>query len=327
LSGAGSSASLSGEMTDEQAIITVTLNPAVDRTVAVDGLRVGAHQPVQTVARVAGGKGVNVSRVLAGLGVPCTATGFLGRENASEFQPIFAGGSIRDAFLKLPGRTRENVTIADTADGTDTHLRDAGLAVRPADVRELGAQLAASIEPGDVVLLCGSLPPGMSAEAFAEMVRLCIDAGGQVGIDTSGEALSTVRRAKAWLLKPNVAELAELIGREVPTLDEQLKAARGIAQRGTAVLLSRGADGACLVTAEGTWCARLEREIEVLNTVGCGDTLLGAFVAAVWMDHPPAEALRQAVATAGATAMTAGTAVFDPAKAERLMGSVAVEEH
>lgn len=313
-------------MSEEPAILTVTLNPAVDRTIEVDGLSVGAHQKARTVARVPGGKGVNVSRVLDALAVPCTATGFLGVQNFAEFQPIFAGGRIRDAFLKLPGRTRENITLTDTVHRTDTHLRDAGLAVRPADVRELGEQLAASIEPGDVVLLCGSTPPGMTVEAYAELVRLCIDAGGRVGIDTSGETLAAVRKAKAWLLKPNAAELAELVGRQLPTLDDQLKAARGIAQRGTAVLLSRGGQGACLVTAEGALCATLDAPIEVVNTVGCGDTLLGAFVAAVWMDHPAPEALRQAVATAAASAMTAGTAEFDPAQAERLLGQVHIDE-
>ncbi|MBS3821089.1 MAG: 1-phosphofructokinase, partial [Phycisphaerae bacterium] len=129
--------------TSPPAIVTITLNPAIDRAIRVQNLRPGGHVTGRTVSRVAGGKGVNVSRVLAAMGLGSTAMGLLGRDNASAFTDVFAGGAVRDGFLRVAGSTRDNVTVIDDATGQDTHIRDAGLAPGPAAVQELIEQIGA----------------------------------------------------------------------------------------------------------------------------------------------------------------------------------------
>ncbi|MCD4826003.1 MAG: 1-phosphofructokinase family hexose kinase [Phycisphaerae bacterium] len=314
-------------MEDTPQIITVTLNPAVDRVIEVENLSAGGHLPARTLGQSPGGKGVNVSRVLAAMGVASTAMGFLGRDNRSLFDPLAKDGIIRDAFITLPGRTRENITITDPAGGDELHMRDKGLAVGLADLRELTEQLRAFIEPGDVVIFSGSLPPGIEADDFTDLLRSAIDAGARVAADTSGPALKAASRQKLWLIKPNVAELAEMVGRELPTVDEQLKAARGLAQRIENVLLSAGADGAYLITKNATvHAAAVLETAAILNTVGCGDTLLGAFVAALSSDQSPAEALVTGVAAAAASAANKTAGEFDQNLFETLHEKTTITE-
>ena len=314
-------------MENSQKIITVTLNPTIDRVIEVPGLTPGDHQTVQTVVQSPGGKGVNVSRTLEAFGLASTAMGFLGCDNRGEFATLFESGLVEDAFLTLPGRTRENITLVDTQAGLDTHLRDTGLAVSVGDLRELSEQLLAMIEPDDIVVFSGSLPPGVEPENLAELLKSSTEAGAKVAVDSSGPALEAVAKQKnLWLIKPNSLELSQLLGRELPTLEDQLKAARGLAQKVELILLSCGRAGAYLITREETCCASVELDCEVVNTVGCGDVLLGGFLAAMQNDQPPAQALAIAVAAATACAANKTAAKFELDLFEELCDKVEVTE-
>ncbi len=314
-------------MEDSQKIITVTLNPTIDRVIEVAGLVIGDHQQVRTVVQSPGGKGVNVSRTLETFGLESTAMGFLGAENRRQFDPLFESGLVEDAFLTLPGRTRENITLVDTTTGQDTHLRDEGLSVSIADLRELTEQLIATIEPGDIVIFSGSLPPGVEPGNFAELLKASVDAGAKVGVDSSGPALGVVgKQKKLWLIKPNSLELSQLLGRDLPTLDDQLKAARGLAQKVEMILLSSGQDGAYLITRDEICHASVQLGRAVVNTVGCGDVLLGGFLAAMLNDQPPGQALALAASAATACAAHQTAATFDLDLFEELCNEVEVTE-
>lgn len=312
---------------DSQKIITVTLNPTLDRVIEVEGLVPGDHQVVRTVAQSPGGKGVNVSRTLEAFGLTSTAMGFLGGDNRGEFASLFGAGLVADAFLTLPGRTRENITLVDTKTGKDTHLRDTGLGVSLADLRELTEQLIAMIEPDDVVVFSGSLPPGLEPADLAELLRASADAGAKVAVDSSGPALEAVgKQKKLWLIKPNSLELSQLLGKDLPTLDDQLKAARGLAQKVEFILLSCGPDGAYLITRDEISHASVALGRDVVNTVGCGDVLLGGFLAAMLNDQPPGQALAIAVAAATACAAHQTAAKFDLDLFEELCEQVVITE-
>ena len=304
--------------------MTVTLNPAIDRVVEVSGLVPGAHQPSRTVSRMPAGKGVNVSRVLAAMGVASTAAGLLGADSVTDYAPLFADGRIRNAFLVIPGRTRENITLTDVVTGLDTHLRDAGLAVDDGDTEALTQRLADLVSPGSVVVFSGSLPPGMTPEALAGIIERVAGQGADIVLDTSGPALRAVRSDKLWLVKPNAIELAETAGRELPTRDDQLAAAGDLAGHIPLVLFSVGAEGAYLVTRRHTHYAPAP-VVQARNTVGCGDVLLGVFLAR-WLEaDEPGQALAAAVAAAAASAEHPVTAHFDPRRYERLrqaMGTI-----
>jgi 1-phosphofructokinase len=309
------------------AIITVSLNPAIDRTIEVDSFTVGAHQPGREIRRTPGGKAVNVSRTLAALGVRTIATGFLGEDNRSGFDVLFRKTLVNDQFFTLPGRTRENVTIADLATHQETHIRDRGLEIPRRALDRLDKKLKLLARSDSIVIFSGSLPPGIGADDFHDLVSHCIGAGARVAVDTGGEALRAMASLPLWLIKPNGAELSKLVGRPLQDAVEQVQAARELAARVTNVLLTRGGEGAYLVTADLALHARVPVPADrVCNTVGCGDALLGAFVAGVWRAQSPREALARAVALATAAACTLGPAEFDPETLDQFRSQVEITE-
>lgn len=295
-------------------IITVSLNPAIDRVVEVDRFAFGAHQEARDVLRTAGGKGINVSRMLAAMGVRTIATGFLGEENRASFDSLFRDSLIRDEFFNLPGRTRENVTIADHHTGQETHLRARGLPVAPRHLARLEKKLGLLAAEGSLVIFSGSLPPEVTPEQFRELVDSCSRAGAKVAVDTSGDALRSMAGRRLWLVKPNSYELPLLVGRDLGSLDEELAAARELAGRVEYVLFTCGAAGAYLFGPDVALHARVDvGDSEICNTVGCGDVLLGAFVAGLSVEQGIHQTFRDAVACATASAMNFTPGEFDPA--------------
>ena len=313
-------------MADSPTIITVSLNPTVDRLLEVERLDPGDHQTGREISRTPGGKGVNVSRVLAAIGIGSIATGYLGRANRDEFAALLDHPLVKDEFIMLAGRTRENVTIADRSTGEDTHIRDTGLEVTPAMIGNLGDKLQSLVKQGMIVVFSGSLPPGITTEDFANLIDLCNEAGARVAVDTSGAALGAVAGKKIWLLKPNTHELAELVGCELETLDMQVAAAKKLSSDVEFVLLSLGEDGAYLFTAGQIMHARPSKKIEgVCNTVGCGDVLLAVFLAGVTQGKELSTVLPKAVAAASASACHPIVAEFRTSLAEKIAGHVQVK--
>ncbi len=308
---------------DVPTIVTVTLNPAVDRALEVEALTPGEHQVAREVTRTPGGKGINVSRVIAALGVGSIATGLLGEDNAGEFSAVFDNRRIRNELFRIPGRTRENVTIVERASVRETHLRDVGLTVPACDLQRLRSKLDLLSRAGTYVLLCGSLPPGVTSEDFAGLVDVCIERGAKVAVDTSGDALRAMAGRKLWLLKPNVDELGQLTGRTPTTPAEIAQEAGGLLEHVDCLLVTRGSQGAELFTRDVSIhaLARVDEE-EVVNTVGCGDALLGALVAGLVRGKALRDAFADAVACASATALSSGTARFDPETYRRLREKV-----
>ncbi|MHC4982988.1 MAG: 1-phosphofructokinase family hexose kinase [Planctomycetota bacterium] len=308
-------------------VITVTLNPAVDRLLEVRKLIPGTHEPACEVARTPGGKGVNVSRVLSALGLASIATGFLGEANRREFAEFFADPNVTNEFVTLPGRTRENVTIAERRSGRETHIRDVGLAVERSAVRRLKAKLSSLASPESIVVFSGSLPPGVEPADFAGMLGLCAGGGARVAVDASGPGLRAALDSDLLLLTPNLEELAEIAGSSITTPEEQAAAARRCADRAELVLLSRGRHGACLITKTAAWSAiAAVNAADIKNTVGCGDVLLASFVAGFIRGDDLQEALKRAVATASASACHPLPAAFDPKLAGKLLETAELDE-
>ena len=304
-------------------IITVSLNPAIDRLIEVEGFTLGIHQVGREVRRVPGGKAVNVTRVLAALDTPNIATGFLGRENRGAFQSVLTNPIVSDEFILIPGLTRENITIADTTGARETHIRETGLAVSREDLQRLREKLERLIGPGAIVVFSGSTPRDIDGTAFAEMVDLCAAGGARVVVDTDGNALRAMAGKKLWLVKCNADELAELIGRTPVDLQDELAAAKVIASTVEIVLLTRGCEGAYLFTSKfGVYGNAPLDEARVKNTVGCGDVLLGAFLAGIVGGRDMLETFADAIAAAAASACDLATAQFDPELARELRTKV-----
>jgi len=313
------------------AIVTVTLNTSVDRTVEVPGFAVGEHLRGRLVGVRPAGKGVNVARCLASLGVPSTVTGFVGAAEAALFRTSLAGSLATDALVPVASATRVCTTILDPALGTDTHVREAGFHITPSDVDALRARLRELASAGTSCVFCGSLPPGITPDGFESLLAACQGAGGQVAADLSGPALAAAVAARPGLIKPNVEELAELVGSEPlggstprqgdgrdATEAELAVVARGLCDRVGAVLLTRGSAGALLVTATEAWTAGV-RIPRVRNTVGCGDAALAGYLAALHRGEAPEQRLVRAVACGAAKALADVAGELDPRQATSLI--------
>jgi 1-phosphofructokinase len=222
--------------------------------------------------------------------------------------------SVRAVTVPVAGRTRSNVTLVERADGTVTQVNEPGGALTAEDLERITEAALACTGATDWVVLCGSLPPGVAVDVYAELVRRFAAAGALVAVDTSGPALLEALAAKPDLVKPNWDELAEVVGRPLPDLASVVEAAEELRNRGArAVLVSLGPDGAVLVDDSGPCLAR-GPEIEPRSTVGAGDALLAGYLSAFGSGL---KAVIEAVAWGGAAVGLPGSAMPRPADISR----------
>lgn len=293
-------------------IVTVTLNPTIDRVIEVPGFRIGGHLPGRLLSRTPSGKAFNVSRALGLLGVNNTAAGWMGRDTIETFETAARASGVMARFIPIDAHTRENITVLDTKRGIETHIRDTGPEVTADDLDKLAHELSVLAHPNAVLVFSGSTPPGVSTEQFGRFVDLCLEKGARVAIDTSREPLCAASERPVWLIKPNAQELAELTGRRLRGDDAVVAAARKLNARIPIVIVTLGERGACCL-AEGRALygkAVLPQE-QVRSTVGCGDAFMAGFLAEICSTHGSAEsAFRKALAVAAASAMNDRPATF-----------------
>ncbi|WP_424212498.1 1-phosphofructokinase family hexose kinase [Streptomyces sp. BI20] len=313
--------------TEAAPILTVTLNAAWDVTYRVPRMRAHSAHRVDEVAERPGGKGVNVSRVLAALGVPTVATGFLGGPAGDRLDAALArlAPSVTREFEPCAGETRRTLGVVDAHTGDTTQFNEPGPQVTAAEwtaFQERYARLLGPEGPGiGAVALCGSLPPGVPVGAYATLVRAAHAAGVPVLLDTGGEALRRGVAARPTWIKPNAAELAELTGSRDP-----LTAARDARRRGArTVIASLGPDGLLATGPAGTWRAAPPRALRG-NPTGAGDSAVAGLLSALAQGLPWPAPLGRAAALSAATVATPAAGEFDPATYAELLPAVAVTE-
>lgn len=298
-------------MNPQPVVATVTLNPAIDQTVQVDGFRVGEVNRVGEVRQNAGGKGVNVASALADLGAHVVATGLLGRENAGIFEELFRAKSIDDRFLRVDGATRVGLKIVDRSCHQVTEVNFPGMAPASRDLATLLATLKELARPGSWFALSGSLPPGVPVGIYADMVASIHERGGRVLLDTSGEPLRHALARRPDIVKPNQSELEQLTGTAMSGLEDVAKAASGlIAQGAGLVAVSMGARGALFARGEERLLAT-PPAVAVQSTVGAGDTMVAGLLLASVLGHDLSDTARLATAC-GAHAVTRIASGVDP---------------
>jgi 1-phosphofructokinase family hexose kinase len=303
-------------------IVTVTLNPAVDKALEVPGFEVGAHARARVVSVLPAGKGVNVARGFARLGGRALASGLVGRDEERLYAESLAADEVEARFCTVSGRTRVNTTVLDPQSRTATHLREEGPEVAFRDVERLRALLTDVIAAGGprAVVFAGSLPPGLGPDGFAGLVAAGAGLGAPAVVDTSGPALRAVVAGRAAeVIKPNLLELGHCLGRSVEQ-EEALAAAETLLERVGTVLLTLGAEGALLVRpglTVGRRCPLADGEVR--NTVGCGDAFLAGWLRGEEVGEDPAEALCWAVAAGAASAASESTVGYGLEDVERLL--------
>jgi 1-phosphofructokinase len=308
--------------------VTLSLNPAIDQTVELDGLRPGAVNLAQGATRHPAGKGVNVAACLADWGAAVTATGLLGAENDAPYRALFAARGIQDCCVRIPGETRTNVKLLDRATGATTDINLPGTMPEPAALEEALAALHVAVGKGTVAVLAGSLPPGLAAETYADLVGLLTEQGARVVVDASGPALAAVLDAPVLphAVKPNRHELEAWAAHPLPDRAAMLEVARGLAGRGLRlVVVSLGAEGALFVTAGEAVLVRAPALPAAASSVGAGDAMV-AGIATGLADGLPLAALGcRAVAFAAARLQRPEAQLPGRAEVEAIAASLTAE--
>ncbi len=293
-------------------IVTVTLNPSLDRTLEVDRLTRGAVLRTSSPTLEAGGKGVNVTRALTANGVPSIAVLPVGGGEGAELSALLDAAGVSARYVPVSGRTRSNITLAE-ADGTVTKLNEPGPAFSADEFSTFTQVVAGAVSAGDWVVISGSVPPEFTADQMASLAGVLADEDVNLAIDTSGDALVASLAARPRLIKPNRAELAEISGAPLGSISEVIAAAKGVQSRGVEiVLVSLGADGAVFVGPHAVLVgeSRVDRP---RSTVGAGDSFLAGFLSKFSSDETDVEsALLEALAWGAAAAALPGSSVPGP---------------
>jgi 1-phosphofructokinase len=293
-------------------IVTLTLNPSLDRTIEVDRLERGAVLRTSEPVLEPGGKGVNVTRALTANGVPSLAIAAVAGPEGAELSRLLERDGILCRFVPVSGRTRSNTTVCD-ADGTVTKLNEPGSPLRGDDLEAIATAIRTSVRDGDWLVVSGSTPPKLSPAEMSALLQEAIDAGVHLAVDSSGEALATAVAAHPRLIKPNSAELAELVGRELTSMAEVVAAAEEVRGRGIElVLVSLGAQGALLVGPNGVIVGESPVD-QPRSTVGAGDSFLAGFLSRFAQDENDLDAaMLEALCWGAAATRLPGSAVPHP---------------
>jgi 1-phosphofructokinase family hexose kinase len=309
-------------------IVTVTLNAAVDRTLLVPNFLVGQRHRASVGFLSAGGKGINVGRALKRLGVPVVCTGLAGGRNGTLLVEELTQEGILNDFVRIRGESRTSTAVLDPTSNVYTEINEWGPEIAEDELDTLREKLAYLTQGAEFVVFAGSLPRGVEADFFAEVVR---DAGRRhqrAVVDTDGEPLRVGTAAEPYLVAPNVREAEELVGHEFVDDEDLAGALDEIAELGARNVLITLETGCYALLREDRNEMRLRArvpELEPVSRIGAGDTLLAGFLAARAAGRSFEDAVRSAVATGAASVLEPGPGRFDPREASRLTPLVTIE--
>ncbi len=310
-------------------IVTVTLNAAIDRTVAVPNFRLGHRHRAVESRTVSGGKGINVARALKLLGRPVIATGFAGGPTGSRLLEQLREEAVLTDFTRIAGETRINLAVIDPTSGEQTEINERGPAVSPEEVERFVDRLGYLADGAELCVLAGSLPPGAGDDLYARLVKDLGDRGVPVVLDVEGDAMRAGLRAGPAVVTPNEREAEELVGQEFADRDDLVQGLTELIRLGAAEAAITRPDGCVAVVGEGPERRFLEvrtESLEPVSTVGSGDAFLAGYVAARYEGRPPGDCLAYGVACGAESTQHFGAGMVDRNQVERLLGEVHVQD-
>lgn len=305
-------------------IVTVTLNASVDKAYTISGsVEPGTVMRVTGCRNSAGGKGLNVARVASLCKVPVKAVGIVGGYNGDYLLELLNQDGVAHDFFHVGGETRSCINIL-AEDNTSTEFLEPGLAVTEAEQRGFLNFFRNAIQAGSIVTISGSVPGGFDKGIYADLIRIAKSVNKLVLLDTSGACLKAALAAKPDFVKPNRDELEDLFGCKTGSIGDVRTWAQKLHDMGIKyVLISLGSDGAVLVCDEGAYHGK-PGKMKAVNTVGCGDSMVASFAAALAMNKASADCLSYAVAVSAANALSMRTGYFEQENLETILGGVTV---
>ncbi len=306
-------------------IITVTLNAAIDKSLAVPNFRLGRRHRTVEQRTMAGGKGVNIARSLKALGQPVIATGFAGGATGTHIVEQLTEESILNDFVRIREESRTNTSVLDPTTGEQTEINERGPLVSEREVELFRDKLLYLARGAAIVVFAGSLPRGVDADIYASLIRDLERLDVTTVVDTDGEPLRAAVRAEPDVVSPNVLEAEELVGHEFAGDNERSLAVAEIAALGPREAIMTLADG-CFAQVLIDGQRRLKRARiqprEPIAKSGSGDAFLAGYLAARYEGRAPDQCLRFGVACGAESTGRLGAGLIDAREARRLMGDV-----
>lgn len=283
-------------------IYTITFNPALDYVLNVKNLSTEDINRTESEKIYYGGKGINVSAVLNELDVPSTALGFVGGFSGNELVRLMNEDGIQSDFVELPsGYTRINVKIRSDK---ELDINTDGPKIPEDKIDELMKKLEA-LHDGDFLVLAGSIPSSLPCDIYSKIMEKLQDKDIKIAVDTSGKTLLNTLSFKPFLIKPNHHELGEIYGEEMNDTEKIIVKGKELQKMGAKnVLISRGGDGAVLIDENGKAHIANAVKGQLVNSVGCGDSMVAGFIAGYIQNGDYEYALKLSVAAASATAFS-----------------------
>lgn len=309
-------------------IITVTLNPALDKTLEVPSFTPGRRHRSVDQRTMPGGKGVNVARVLKRLGQPVIATGLAGGATGIRIVEALNDEAILNSFVRIREESRTNTAVLDPTTGIHTEINERGPAVSVHELDLFQEKLLYLARGASVCVFAGSLPHGVEPDIYASLIRRVRKLGVMTIIDTDGDPMRLAVRAEPDVVSPNELEAEELVGHEFNGDEDRAAAVVEICRQGPSEAIMTMPDG-CYAYVREDGCSILLRAridpLEARSPIGSGDAFLAGFVASRYAGRELLDCLRRGVACGAESTQHVGAGIVDPAKVDRLVEAVAVE--
>jgi len=313
-----------GKIGGLQQIATITLNPSLDRTITVPGLKVNESNRWTSVHYYAGGKGIDVSRAIHEMGGQTTAYGFIGGHEGRSLEILLDEEGVLFSFTPIRQETRVNFVISDTKASQQTIINAPGPRISKRELERFLNKLRGIYPSLKLMVASGSVPPGVPVDIYYTIVAEAKDRGIRTALDSAGQWLEEGIKAKPYLIKPNVLEAEELLKTELPTEEAIARAALTLVEMGIEIaVISRGKDGIIAASKHGIFKA-VSPEVKVRSAVGAGDCTVAGLVLKLAQGEPLIEACRLAVAMGTATVLTPGTELCHKADVEKLLPQIKV---
>ena len=288
-------------------IYTVTLNPAIDKTVVIGNFSAGSVNRVESIREDAGGKGINVSKCLKNLGETSVAAMILAGQTGDRLKHMLGELEIPVLQVSAEGQSRTNLKIIDPVKKENTDINEPGPVVSEALLEQLKKTLGQRIQPGDIVILSGSLPAGVDRGLYGTWTTYFRNLGACVYLDADGEPMQKGMAAVPYMIKPNNDELAGLLGKTALTVAEMVDEGKRLLATGIReIIISMGGDGALFISKDGCYHAQ-GLSVPVKSTVGAGDSVVAAAAFGQVRNFSREERIRLCMAMGAASVMQSGT--------------------
>lgn len=306
-------------------ILTITLNPSVDRRYVVNGFEKGKVFRAEEVQYTPGGKGINVTKVIKSLGEPVMATGFLGGRSGEYIKDELDSMDIQHNFIGINGETRSCIAIL-SEDKSQTEVLEGGPNISEEEIENFFEMYSDVIRDCEIICASGSLPEGLGMDTYRKLIDIAKEHEKKFILDTSGEALKLGAKGAPFLVKPNKEELEKLVGHNISNEDEIAEGAKHLLDKGiNIVVVSLGSEGAMAFSGDYAYKVKVPK-VNAVNPVGSGDSMVAGFSVSILRKYDFETMLRLAAACGTANAMERETGKVNIDNVRRIMKGIKIEK-